>query len=69
MAKEKITVEQAIETFKDIELGQEFTRAEIKYMIETKYGYKDFLPSDYCYNRVNKGINLEKNLREKKVLV
>ncbi len=28
----------------------------------------DVSPSDYCYNRYNKGINIEKNLREDRCL-
>ena len=60
MLKEKIAIEQAKEAFVNVAKGKEFTCAEIKEIV----GNKNFIPSDYCYNRSNDGINIERNIVE-----
>lgn len=62
----KVKVEdEVIEVFKSVKLYEEFTSAEIKHMVFVKYGRnkESVIPTDYCYNRYNKGISLEKHLR------
>jgi hypothetical protein len=68
MKKEKITIEQVKEAFIKTPYGEEFTRTEIVKKVTDIYGYMEIIPSDYCYNRVNKGIDIEKNLKEHRCL-
>ena len=68
MKKRKLTIEQVISAFSDISCGREFTRSEIIKIVTDLYGGMEVIPSDYCYNRVNNGIDIEKNLREHKCL-
>ena len=68
MKKDKITIEQIKEAFLNIPYGKEFTRAEIIKIVTDLYGPIEVIPSDYCYNRFNKGIDIEKNLKEKHCL-
>ena len=57
------TLDKVRETFRNIPIGSEFTRAEIKHMVYTKYkdtpeeigSIDSIIPSDYCYNKNNKG--------------
>lgn len=53
------------EVFKGVKLYEEFTRAEVIHMVFVKYGRnkESIIPTDYCYNRYNKGIKIEKRLR------
>ena len=50
-------LDEVRETFKNTEIGTEFTTAEIKQMVRQKYGRTDgsIIPSDYSYNMSNKG--------------
>lgn len=50
-------IEFVEETFKH-EIGNTFTRSEIIDRVHEKSGFKrsSIIPSDYCYNRRNKGI-------------
>lgn len=68
MKKEKITIEQIKDSFLNIPYGGEFTRAEIIKIVTDLHGDMEVIPSDYCYNRVNKGIDIEKNLKENNCL-
>ena len=68
MKKDKITVEQVKEAFLNTSYGEEFTRAEIIKIVTNLYGVMEVIPSDYCYNRVNDGIDIERNLKEHKCL-
>lgn len=68
MKKDKITVEQVKEAFENINYDKEFTRAEICKIVTDLYGSMEVIPSDYCYNRVNKGIDIEKNLKDQRCL-
>ena len=68
MKKDKITIEHMKEVFSNIPYGTEFTRPEIRKMVTDKYGNMEVIPSDFCYNRYNKDVNLEKNLREHRCL-
>ena len=68
MKKEKITIEQVKEAFENVADDMMFTRAEIRKMVTDLYGEMEVIPSDYCYNRVNKDINIEKNLKEERCL-
>ena len=45
------------ETFRNIPLGTEFTTAEIKQMVSSKFKTSpgSVIPSDYSYNMKNKG--------------
>ena len=52
------------ETFKDYEIGTEFTRQEIINKVVIRHGCNpgSIIPSDYCYNRINNGIDFENYL-------
>ncbi len=52
------------ETFRCVDIGTEFSAQEIKQMVYMKYSRNkgSVIPSDYCYNRCNNGINYEKSL-------
>lgn len=56
--------DMVIDTFKDTPEGSEFTRSEIINLVVTKHGCNpsSVIPSDYCYNRLNNGINYENYL-------
>lgn len=45
------------QTFRNVEIGTEFTTAEIKQMVATRFNVNpgSVIPSDYCYNMTNKG--------------
>ena len=57
------TLDKVRETFRNVPIGSEFTRAEIKHLVFTKYietpdrigSIDSIIPSDYCYNMTNKG--------------
>lgn len=53
-----------VDTFANTPINSEFTRSEIIKFVTSKYGCNpdSVMPSDYCYNRLNKGINYEKHL-------
>ena len=68
MKKDKITIEQVKEAFENICCDREFTRAEICKIVTDLYGNIEVIPSDYCNNRTNKGINIDKNLKEQRCL-
>ena len=55
---------EVIQTFKDTPLNTVFSRSEIVDLVASKYGRNptSIIPSDYCYNRLNNGINYEKYL-------
>lgn len=57
-------VDEVIETFKNVEVHTIFTRSEIveKVYIKFKRNKGSIIPSDYCYNRYNDGIDLKKHL-------
>lgn len=50
-------LDEVRETFKNTEVGKEFTTSEIKQMVYLKFGrtYGSVIPSDYSYNMNNKG--------------
>ena len=56
--------QEVIETFKNTPINTIFSRSEIIDMVTTKYNRNptSIVPSDYCYNRLNNGINYEKYL-------
>lgn len=58
-------IEEITDTFKDIEIGTEFSSNEIKRMVFLKFGRTtgSVIPTDYCYNRFNNGIDFEKHLK------
>ncbi|MBR5438123.1 MAG: hypothetical protein IKV21_04310 [Clostridia bacterium] len=51
-------LEEIRDSFSDVEIGSEFTTAEIKRMVNEKYGRKEgsVIPSDCAYGMTNKGI-------------
>ena len=53
-----------IEEFQNTPIGTEFTCAEIKSRIHLRFDRNEdsIIPSDYCYNRLNHGINYEEQL-------
>lgn len=53
-----------VDTFMNTPINSEFTRSEIVNLVTSKYGCNptSVIPSDYCYNRLNNGINYEKYL-------
>ncbi len=57
-------LDMVVDTFKDTAINSEFTRSEIVNLVVSKYGCNptSVIPSDYCYNRLNNGINYEKYL-------
>ena len=50
-------LDEVRETFRNIPLGTEFTTAEIKQMVSSKFKTNpgSVIPSDYSYNMKNKG--------------
>lgn len=56
--------QEIIETFNAVEIGTILSSAEIKEMVNLKFGRNksSVIPSDYCYNRYNFGINYDKTL-------
>ena len=50
-------LEKVAETFQNTPVGTEFTTAEIKHLVYVKFGCNkaSVIPSDYCYNKSNKG--------------
>ena len=57
--------QEVIETFKNTPINTIFSRSEIIDLVTTKYKERNptsIIPSDYCYNRLNNGINYEKYL-------
>lgn len=57
-------IEKVKNTFVDCEQGTIYTRSEIISMAKTKYGINEgsVIPSDYCYNMVNKGKSADATL-------
>jgi hypothetical protein len=57
------TVEQLQEVFRGRE-GQLVTSAQVKELMQREYGRNptSVIPTDYCYNRLNAGINFDKHL-------
>ncbi len=57
-------LDMVADTFKDTPINTEFSRSEIVNFVTTKHNCNptSVIPSDYCYNRLNKGINYEKHL-------
>lgn len=55
---------EVVQTFKDTPINTVFSRSEIIELVTSKYNRNptSIIPSDYCYNRLNKGINYEKYL-------
>lgn len=67
MKKEKFSpsiLDLVVETFKNTPINSEFTRSEIVNLVNSKFGCNptSVIPSDYCYNRLNNGINYDKYL-------
>lgn len=58
-------IEEIIETFRNTKIGAEFSTSEIKKMVHEKFGREkgSIVPTDYCYNRVNNGINFIDHLK------
>lgn len=52
------------DTFKGYQIGTEFTTQEIINKVVLKHGCNpgSIIPSDYCYNRINNGIDFENYL-------
>ena len=50
-------LDEVRETFRNIPVGTEFTTAEIKQMVKSKFNRNptSVIPSDYSYNMTNKG--------------
>jgi hypothetical protein len=57
-------LEKVKDTFRNCEIGTEFSRQEIINKVVLKHGCKpgSIIPSDYCYNRINNGIDFENYL-------
>ena len=51
-------------TFQNAEVGREYTSAEIKEKVNMTFGRNksSVIPSDYCYNRDNDGINYKNSI-------
>ena len=54
-------LDKVIDTFKDTPINTELTRSEIIRRVTEKHECNptSVIPSDYCYNRLNNGINYE----------
>ena len=50
-------LDEVRETFRNVPVGTEFSTAEIKQMVSSKFNRKpgSVIPSDYSYNMKNKG--------------
>ena len=57
-------LEKVKETFKDCRIGTIFSFGEIRSMVIHKFGCnpESVIPSDYCYNRINNGIDFDNYL-------
>ncbi len=55
---------EVVESLNDVPIGTELTRSEIVSLVNKKFNRNEnsIIPSDYCYNRLNSGINYEKIL-------
>ena len=55
---------ELVEEFKNTPIGTELSRDEIITRVHLHFGRNEssIIPSDYCYNRYNNGINYEKHL-------
>ena len=68
---EMSTADKIKTAFANTSLNTEFTSSEITKRVQQKFGKITVCPADYCYNRINVSVNLdklEKNLIEKKCL-
>lgn len=63
-------IEEVKCAFEAEEIDKELTASEIKEKVYSMFGRNksSVIPSDYCYNRCNKGIDIEKNLFEERCL-
>lgn len=54
--------EEIMAVFENIKIGTQFTSTEIKQMVHNRFGRNtsSIIPSDYCYNRLNNGIDFER---------
>lgn len=64
MKKKLSILDMVIDTFKNTPIDTEFSRSEIVNLVTSKFGCNptSVIPSDYCYNRLNNGIDYEKYL-------
>lgn len=62
------TYEKIKDAISEFGLNVRYSRKQIESIVKRKYGNMEVIPSDYCYNRVNDGIDLQKNLAEKRCL-
>lgn len=55
-------IEEIEEFIKSMPVGYEFSRKWFKTELSRQYNRsaESYIPSDYCYNRKNKGINYDK---------
>ncbi len=54
--------EKFVKAFQGCQIGTLFSRSEIVYRVVNKYGCNptSIIPSDHCYNRINKGLDFDK---------
>lgn len=57
-------LDKVIESFKDCEIGTVYSRQEAISKVVSKFGCNEssIIPSDYCYNRINNGIDFDNYL-------
>ncbi len=67
MSKE-LTFEKLKSVFTEDDYDKIFSRKEIIGMVADKHGKLEVIPSDYCYNRYNAGIDIYKNINERRCL-
>ena len=58
-------IEEFLKAFENFEIGTEITTSEIKRIVSSKFGRNpdSVIPTDFCYNRVNDGIDLKEHLK------
>lgn len=61
-----MTIYEQLKDLLQDEKGYQITAAQIKALMKEKYGTNasSIIPSDYCYNRCNDGIDFDKHIFE-----
>ena len=58
-------IEEVYETFRNFQIGTVFSTSEIKRMVSSNFSRNpsSIIPTDYCYNRFNNGIDFDEHLK------
>jgi hypothetical protein len=58
-------IEEVYETFRNFQIGTVFSTSEIKVLVSSNFltNPSSIIPTDYCYNRFNSGIDFDEHLK------